>query len=85
MTLNRNPEKVLRAPNGQVTFPEADRFGHCRLDLTGHDHATSKKLGFAIDALHRWDAFVRSVEKIEGLICYDEQATSPILGGAKDD
>lgn len=85
MTVNRKPVKVLRAPNGQISFSQADQGHHARLDLSQHDRATLDKLGFAIDALNRWDAFVRSVEQIEGLICHYEQAALPILGGAQDE
>ncbi|MGR1581078.1 hypothetical protein ACSSNL_06375 [Thalassobius sp. S69A] len=85
MTVNRKPVKVLCAPNGQISFSQADQGHHARLDLSRHDLSTLDKLGFAIDALNRWDAFVRSVEQIEGLICRYEQATLPILGGAQDE
>lgn len=85
MTVNRKPAKVLCAPNGQISFSQADQGHHARLDLSRHDRTTLDKLGFALDALNRWDAFVRSVEQIEGLICRYEQATLPMLGGAQDE
>lgn len=85
MTVNRKPVEILRAPNGQISLSQADQGHHARLDLPRHDRATLDKLGFAIDALNRWDAFVRSVEQIEGLICRYEQVTLPTLGGAQDE
>lgn len=85
MTVNRKPAIVLSAPNGQLLFSQADQGHHARLDLSRHDSTTLEKLGFAIDALNRWDTFERSVEQIEGLICRYEQATLPILGGAQDE
>ena len=85
MTVNRKLVKVLCVPNGQILFAQADHGRHARLDLSQHDRATLDKLGFAIDALNRWDAFVRSVEQIEDLLCRYEQATLPILGGTQDE
>ena len=85
MTVNRKPVKVLCAPNWQISFSQADQGHHARLDLSRHDRATMDKLGFVVDALNRWDAFVRSVDQIEDLICRYEQATFPNLGGAQDD
>lgn len=85
MTVNRKPARVSCAPNGQLLFSQAHHHCHARLDLSRHDRATLDKLGFVVDALNRWDAFVRSVEQIEGLICRYEQVTLPILGGAQDE
>ncbi len=85
MTVTRKPVKVCCVPNGQLLFSQADQGRHARLDLSQHDRATLGKLGFAIDALNRWDAFVRSVEQIEGLICRYDQVTVPILGSAQDE
>ncbi|SMR82260.1 hypothetical protein SAMN04488030_2607 [Aliiroseovarius halocynthiae] len=85
MNANRKPAEILKAPNGCLTFSRADQAQHARLDLSRHDLATLEKVGFAVDALNRWHAFVQSVEQVESLISRYEQATLPVLGGAQDD
>lgn len=85
MICNREPARISRDPNGSLTFEQANHFGHTRLDLSSHDRTTLKKIGFAMDAINRWNAFVKSVEQIEGLIQLYEDATSPTLGGERDE
>ena len=86
MNHNRKPPKILTAPDDMLTFEQASHgMTRQRLDLSRHDQTHVEKLGFAIDALNRWTAFVQSVEQIEGLIQRYENSAGPLLGGSRDD
>ncbi len=86
MIHNRKPPKILTAPDDMLTFEQASHgMTRQRLDLTWHDETHLEKVGFAIDALNRWAAFVQSVEQIEGLIQRYENSARPLLGGPRDE
>ncbi len=82
----RKPPKILPAPDDMLTFEQASHgMTRQRLDLSRHDETHLEKLGFAIDALNRWNAFVKSVEQIEGLIRRYEESAAPLLGGPRNE
>ncbi len=85
MIRDRKLPKILTAPDDMLTFEQAGpSMTRQRLDLSRHDQTHLEKLGFAIDALNRWTAFVQSVEQIEGLIQRYENSTCLLLGGPRD-
>ena len=84
MILNRKPPQLI-AHNDMLAFLMAEHSWRERLNLAQHDHTHLDKVGFAIDAINRWNAFVQSVEQIEGLICKYEKATGLPLGGPRDE
>ncbi|UWS03120.1 hypothetical protein K4K94_12500 [Phaeobacter inhibens] len=85
MNRDRKPLKILNGPNDILSFEQASHSVHARLDLARHDQSHLEKLGFAIDALNRWNAFVKSVEQIADLIQRYEETTRPLLGGSRDE
>lgn len=85
MMVNRKPPVLSCRPDGTLSFLMAEHSWRERLNLAQHDHTHLDKVGFAIDAINRWNAFVQSVEQIEGLICKYEKATGLPLGGPRDE
>ena len=75
MIHNRKFPRVLADQDKMLSFEQASHSNRTRLDLSRHDETHLEKLGFAIDALNRWTAFVQSVEQIEGLIQRYENST----------
>jgi hypothetical protein len=82
-----NPEicRLSDGPNPEIGFKSASHSAYSNLDLSRADQATLEKLGFAIAAINRWNAFVETVGSVEKLMKLYEDSVCAELGGKRNE